>query len=143
MSRTCFNSAIESYVQPRLESSTSQAPSVWMHVRSDALSQVGQPSRTREYVRLYAQREIQSGIETVVHPVTAQSTHLIDFEFGDPIGIQPAGDLFTRKAETAAVVGLTDVQTKSLVDARPNRKLCSVFPCCGNVSIVSVAGLDL
>jgi AraC-like DNA-binding protein len=79
-------------------------------------SQVGQPSKaTRQYVRLYVQREIQSGVETVLHPVTARSTHLIDFEFGDPIGIQPAGALFTRKAEAAALVGLQTSQQNQLL----------------------------
>ncbi len=79
-------------------------------------SKVRRPSKaTERYVHLYVQREVQSGFETFLHPVTARSTHLIDFEFGDPIGIRPSGANFIRNAEEAAIVGLQTYQRNHLL----------------------------
>jgi AraC-like DNA-binding protein len=80
------------------------------------LSRFSEPSRaTKRYVQLYVQREAQLGLSMFMHPVTARSAHLLDFEFGDPIEIQLSGTDFTRTAETAAVVGLRTAQRSQLL----------------------------
>jgi AraC-like DNA-binding protein len=79
-------------------------------------SKVREPSKaTKRFVRLYVQREVRSGEEVFLHPVTARSAHLIDFEFGDPVGIQPSGATSIRKAEAGAVVGLQTSQRNQLL----------------------------
>lgn len=68
------------------------------------------------YVRYYAQREAQFGISGVAIPVLARSCPLLDFEFGDPIGIHSSSSGLTPRAETAALVGLeTYVQNHLLI----------------------------
>ena len=80
------------------------------------LSRFSEPSSaTKRFVRLYVQREARLGISTFMHPVTARSSHILDFEFGGPIEIHASGTDLTRTAETVALVGLQTSQRSQLL----------------------------
>src|SRR5690348_7594129 len=80
------------------------------------VSQFSRPSlQTRRYVRCYLQRTLRLGTSTLIQPVPARAAHVLDFEFGGPIGIHRVGTDITRTAESAALVGLQTYQRGQLL----------------------------
>jgi AraC-like DNA-binding protein len=74
--------------------------------------QFSRPSQAaRRFVRFYGSRNHCLPASTLVHPVTARSAHVLDFEFGGPIGIGSSGSATMETAPDCAVIG---VQTSQL-----------------------------
>ena len=75
----------------------------------------GSSTQTKRYVRCYVQRTLRLGASILIHPVPARAAHVLDFEFGGPIGICRLGTDITRTAEPAALVGLQTSQRYQLL----------------------------
>jgi AraC-like DNA-binding protein len=74
------------------------------------------PSPTaRRFVRFYTQRNHCLPAFTLVHPVTARAAHVLDFEFGDPIGIGSSVSATIETAPECAVIGLLTSHVNQLL----------------------------
>jgi hypothetical protein len=60
----------------------------------------------REYVRLYAHREVRVGGTAVVHPVPARAFPILEFVFRDRIRVLSADQSLIQMSPRAVVVGL-------------------------------------
>jgi AraC-like DNA-binding protein len=78
--------------------------------------QFSRPSQAaRRFVRFYAHRNHCLPAFTLVHPVTARAAHVLDFEFGGPIGIGSSGSAIIETAPDCAVIGVQTSQLHQLL----------------------------
>jgi AraC-like DNA-binding protein len=57
-------------------------------------------------VRCYVQRTLRLGAATLVQPVPARASHVLDFEFGGPVEVRRLGTEVTRTAAPASLIGM-------------------------------------
>jgi AraC-like DNA-binding protein len=78
--------------------------------------QFSRPSQAaRRFVRFYAHRNHCLPAFTLVHPVTARAAHVLDFEFGDTIGIGSSDSVKVEIAPDCAVIGVVTSQVHQLL----------------------------